>query len=161
MWWTGFILFSNFGNFFQHVKKILNFWDVVNIRVNPTKLDHLGFYCKYSLQSKIEIKISGTPWCFCDQNSAHILSRSNCMNGNFFKNLSIILVTFSTVTTFMTKNRWPMNFENFWVEFLGQLAFCKSKFLWSVQWPIILIKKFIISISIDISMKTHQFVCIR
>ena len=37
----------------------------------------------------------------------------------------------------------------------------ESKFLWSVQWPIIPIKKLIIPICIDIFIKTHQFVCIR
>jgi hypothetical protein len=40
---------KKFGNFFQHVKKLLNFWILVNIKVAPAKLDHLGFYCKPSL----------------------------------------------------------------------------------------------------------------
>ena len=35
------IFFSDFGNFFWHVKKLLSF---VNITVTPAKLDHLGFY---------------------------------------------------------------------------------------------------------------------
>ena len=34
------------ANFFQHVKKLLNFWNFVNIKVAKSKLDHLGFYCK-------------------------------------------------------------------------------------------------------------------
>ena len=33
----------------QQVKKLLNFWDFVNIKVDPAKLDHLGFYYKPSL----------------------------------------------------------------------------------------------------------------
>ena len=44
---------SNFflvlDKFFQHVKKILNFWNFVNIKVAQFKLNHLGFYCIYSL----------------------------------------------------------------------------------------------------------------
>ena len=37
---------KKFGNFFQHVKKLLNFWNFVNIKVAKSKLNHLGFYCK-------------------------------------------------------------------------------------------------------------------
>ena len=28
------------------MKKLLNFWNFVNIKVGKSKLDHLGFYCK-------------------------------------------------------------------------------------------------------------------
>ena len=41
-------IFLVLDKFFQHVKKILNFWNFVNIKVAPFKLDHLGFYCIYS-----------------------------------------------------------------------------------------------------------------
>ena len=41
-----YISFSDFGNFFQHVKKLLNFWNFVNIKMAKSKLNHLGFYCK-------------------------------------------------------------------------------------------------------------------
>ena len=34
------------GNFFQHVKKLFNFWNFVNINVAKSKLDHFSFYCK-------------------------------------------------------------------------------------------------------------------
>ena len=60
---TGFILFSDLDNFFQHVKKLLNFWNFVNIKVAKFKLDHLGFYCiSYFLigqseKSEIETKV--------------------------------------------------------------------------------------------------------
>ena len=47
--WTGIFFLSFFGKFFQHVKKLLNFWNFVNIKVAKFKLDHLGFYCRYSL----------------------------------------------------------------------------------------------------------------
>ena len=43
---AGAIFFLFFGNFFQQVKKLLNFWDAVNIKVAKFKLDHLRFYCK-------------------------------------------------------------------------------------------------------------------
>ena len=59
-----YIFFSNFRNFFQHVKKLLNFWNFVNIKVAKSKLNHLGFYCKLdffligqSEKSEIEIEI--------------------------------------------------------------------------------------------------------
>ena len=67
--WTGF-LFSFFsGNFFQHVKKLLNFWNFVNIKVAKSKLDHFCFYCKlYFFVRKIRkirnwnwVLIGGTP----------------------------------------------------------------------------------------------------
>ena len=45
--WTGFLFSFFFGNFFQQVKKLLNFWDAVNIKVAKFKLDHLRFYCKW------------------------------------------------------------------------------------------------------------------
>ena len=35
-----------FVNFFQHVKKLFNFGNFVNIKVAKSKLNHLGFYCK-------------------------------------------------------------------------------------------------------------------
>ena len=38
--------FYFFGNFFQHVKKLPNFWDVVNIKMAKSKLYQLGFYWK-------------------------------------------------------------------------------------------------------------------
>ena len=38
-----------FGEIFSTCKKILNFWNFVNIKVAPFKLNHLGFYCIYSL----------------------------------------------------------------------------------------------------------------
>ena len=38
---------SDFGNFFQHLKKLLNFWDAVNIKVAKSKFD--PFYCKSSV----------------------------------------------------------------------------------------------------------------
>ena len=44
--WTVFLFSFFFGNFFQQVKKLLNFWDAVNIKVAKFKLDHLRFYCK-------------------------------------------------------------------------------------------------------------------
>ena len=34
------------GNFFQHVKKLINFWNFVNIKVAKSKSNYLGFYCK-------------------------------------------------------------------------------------------------------------------
>ena len=52
-----------FGHFFQHVKKLLNFWNFVNIKVGKSKLNHLGFYCildfliGQSEKSEIEIEI--------------------------------------------------------------------------------------------------------
>ena len=68
-WWTGSIFFSDFGNFFQHVTKLLNFGDFVNIKVTPANLDHLGFYCKYSLflqdiqkSQKLKSKLSTNRW---------------------------------------------------------------------------------------------------
>ena len=41
-WWTGLLFF----HFFSTVKKLLKFWNFVNIKVAKSKLDHLGFYCK-------------------------------------------------------------------------------------------------------------------
>jgi hypothetical protein len=51
------------------VKKLLNFWVLVNIKVAPAKLDHLGFYCKPSLfwlenqkNWKLKSKLSTNRW---------------------------------------------------------------------------------------------------
>ena len=41
-WWTGFLFFYFFGNFFQHVKKLINFRNFVKIKVAKFKLNHLG-----------------------------------------------------------------------------------------------------------------------
>ena len=51
--------FYFFGNFFQHVKKLLNFWNFINIKVAKSKLDHLDFYSKLDFleNSEIEIKV--------------------------------------------------------------------------------------------------------
>ena len=52
--------------FFQFVKKLLNFWNFVNIKVAKSKLNHLGFYCKLDFR-KIRnwnpnwVLIDGTP----------------------------------------------------------------------------------------------------
>ena len=52
-----------FGILFQHVKKLLNFWSFVNIKVAKSKSNHLGIYCKLyfligqSEKSEIEIEI--------------------------------------------------------------------------------------------------------
>ena len=43
---TGFLFYFSFGNFFRHVKKLLNFLNFVNIKVSKFKLNHLGFFCK-------------------------------------------------------------------------------------------------------------------
>ena len=42
--WGGhvFLFFYFFGNFYQRVKKLLNFWNFVNIKVAKFKLNHLG-----------------------------------------------------------------------------------------------------------------------
>ena len=37
---------ENLCNFFQHVKKLFNFGNFVNIKVAKSKLNHLSFYCK-------------------------------------------------------------------------------------------------------------------
>ena len=41
-------IFFLFAKFFQHVKKLFNFWNFVKIKMAKFKLDHLGFYCKHS-----------------------------------------------------------------------------------------------------------------
>ena len=42
MWgWAGFLFFYLFGNFFQHVKKLPNFWNFVKIKVAKFKLNHM------------------------------------------------------------------------------------------------------------------------
>ena len=46
---AGFLSFYFLGYFLQRVKKLLNFWNFVNIKVAKFKLNHLGFYCKPSL----------------------------------------------------------------------------------------------------------------
>ena len=62
-WWTGVFLSIFFGNIFQHMKKLLNFWNFVNIKVAKSKLNHLGFIAnKFFLigkseKSEIEIEI--------------------------------------------------------------------------------------------------------
>ena len=33
---------KNFANFFQHVKKLINFWNFVKIKVAKFKLNYLG-----------------------------------------------------------------------------------------------------------------------
>ena len=38
----GFLFFYFFGKFFQHVKKLLNFWNFVKIKVAKFKLNHLS-----------------------------------------------------------------------------------------------------------------------
>ena len=38
----GAFLLIFFGNFFKHVKKIFNFWNVVKIKVAKFKLNHFG-----------------------------------------------------------------------------------------------------------------------
>ena len=38
----GFYFFYFFGNFFQHVKKIFNFWNFVKIKVAKFKLSQTG-----------------------------------------------------------------------------------------------------------------------
>ena len=40
------IFFFFLESFFQHVKKLINFWNFVNIKVAKSKSNHLGFYCK-------------------------------------------------------------------------------------------------------------------
>ena len=52
------------GNFFQHVKKLLNFWNFVNIKVAKSKSNRLGFLLQIrfflieqSEKSEIEIEI--------------------------------------------------------------------------------------------------------
>ena len=60
-------VFLVLDKFFQHAKKILNFWNFVNIEVTPFELNHLGFYCIYSLFWKVRNwnqswgQIDGTP----------------------------------------------------------------------------------------------------
>ena len=39
---TGIFFLLFFGNFFQHVKKLLKFWNFVKIKVAKFKLSHLG-----------------------------------------------------------------------------------------------------------------------
>ena len=34
------------GQFFQHMKKLYNFWNFGKNKVAKSKLNHLGFYCK-------------------------------------------------------------------------------------------------------------------
>ena len=41
-WRTGAIFFNFFGNFFQHVKKLINFWNFVKIKVAKFKLNQTG-----------------------------------------------------------------------------------------------------------------------
>ena len=51
---------KGFVNFFQHMKKLLNFCNFVNIKVAKSKLNHSGFYCKLIFligQSENEIEI--------------------------------------------------------------------------------------------------------
>jgi hypothetical protein len=38
----GFLFFIFFGKLFQHVKKLLNFWNFVKIKGAKFKLNHLG-----------------------------------------------------------------------------------------------------------------------
>ena len=40
--WAGFLFFHFFATFFQHVEKLLYFWDFVKIKVAKFKLNHLG-----------------------------------------------------------------------------------------------------------------------
>ena len=39
---TGAKYFIFFGNFFQHVNKLLKFWNFLNIKLAKFKLNHLG-----------------------------------------------------------------------------------------------------------------------
>jgi hypothetical protein len=48
-WWPGAKKNSGFGNYFQHVKKFLNFGVLANFKVAPAKFFNFGFYCKPSL----------------------------------------------------------------------------------------------------------------
>ena len=43
---------KKFGNFFQHVKKLFNFWNFLNIKMAKSKLNHLDFYCKLDFFDK-------------------------------------------------------------------------------------------------------------
>ena len=54
--------FFFFGNFFQHVKKLFNFWNFVNIKVAKSKLNHLGFYCKLYFFDRTIRKIRNWNW---------------------------------------------------------------------------------------------------
>ena len=39
--------FFGFGEIFEQMKKILNFWNFVNIKVAPFKLNHLGNWVSF------------------------------------------------------------------------------------------------------------------
>ena len=65
----GVVDFFVLDKFFQHVKKILNFWNFVSIKVAPFMLNHLGFYCIYSLfwqgnqkNQKLKSKLRTNRW---------------------------------------------------------------------------------------------------
>ena len=57
-WWWCVRWYFFLGNFFQHVKKLLNFWNFVNIKVAKAKLDHFGFYCKLDFFDRTIRKIT-------------------------------------------------------------------------------------------------------
>ena len=40
---------SGVGNYFQHLKKILNLIFLANVKVDPAKFFNFGFYCNPSL----------------------------------------------------------------------------------------------------------------
>ena len=52
----------NLTFFFHHVKKLLNFWNFVNIKVANSKLNHLGFYCKLYFFDRTIRKIRKWNW---------------------------------------------------------------------------------------------------
>ena len=126
-----------FGNFFQLVKILLNFWNFVNIKVAKSKLDHLGFYCKLDFFDRTIRKIrnwnrnwvliDGTP-CICTACSREIIVTYSIYSK--LKKFTEIQTCVSTCPSLTTKNVWRLRRTIF----LGQTAHRLNMFFFFVFW---------------------------
>ena len=115
-WRTGFLFFLFFGNFFQHVKKLLNFWNFVNIKVAKSKLDHLGFYCKLDFFDRTIRK-------FRNWNQSWVLINGiPCTRSTLYISLLNISPSYLTVgeNNFRKKYRFSITISSFSLKLLSQ-----------------------------------------
>ena len=102
----GFYFFILLAFFFQHVKKLLNVWNFVNIKVAKSKLDHLGFYCKLDFFDrtirkiqKLKSKLSTNRW-----DTLNITYNCEFINKRLIKRalMYILLASYYTFSSYYT-----------------------------------------------------------
>ena len=107
----GFYFFILLAFFFQHVKKLLNVWNFVNIKVAKSKLDHLGFYCKLDFFDRTIRKFRNWNQSWVLIGGTPCIRKSNllCKSFIFFSMLLDLVFGQALASLFLTKA-----FRNFW-----------------------------------------------